>query len=238
MSTEVVFECAVCSKTINGRQHFAICLLCQKRVHRKCYGDSLSKSLWEIFRQTFICSTCKAGVVAGDADKHVPNLASHGPHFNSNYCSDGERQLVIGESMDKTFDVSTYVPPTNVQYEIKIGASRKGGDIVSDGCGYTYSFQIDYLNLRVWRCTFRGCVQFPRCNSTLKQIKMPGVDFLRNYSQEDFTKNAEKAHCHPPNYGVEERQLTVGRSSSTITGTSIIDKFWILEFFYGLRFSS
>ena len=58
-------------------------------------------------------------------------------------------------------NVSTNVPPMN-KYEIMIGASRKGGDIVSDGRGYTYSFQLDYPNLRVWMCTFRGCDKYPR----------------------------------------------------------------------------
>ncbi len=36
--------------------------------------------------------------------------------------------------------MSTYVQPTTIKYEIIIGASQKGGDVVSDGCGYTYSF--------------------------------------------------------------------------------------------------
>ena len=45
---------------------------------------------------------------------------------------------VIEESMDKTHNVSTYVPPTTNEYEIIIGASQMGGEIVSDGCGYTY----------------------------------------------------------------------------------------------------
>jgi len=44
--------------------------------------------------------------------------------FNSNYCSDGEQQLVIKESFEKTDSVSTNVPPT--KYEIRIGASQKG----------------------------------------------------------------------------------------------------------------
>jgi len=58
--------------------------------------------------------------------------------LNSNYCSDGERQLVIGESTEQTHHVSTHVQPTTIKYEIIIGASQKGGDGVSDGCGYTY----------------------------------------------------------------------------------------------------
>ena len=94
-----------------------------------------------------------------------------------------------------------------------------GGEIVSDGCGHTYRSKRDYPSLRVWRCTFRGCVKFPSCNSTLKQLKRHGVDFLRTYFQEDFTLNAEKAHSHPPLNGVEKR--TVGQSSSTIAETSL-----------------
>jgi hypothetical protein len=173
-SEKVVFNCATCCKTISCRQHFAICASCSIRVHRKCIGKCLSNNLWDMFRQTFTCSTCKTDV---NADKPVP--------------------------------VRT------IKYEIMIGASQKSGDIVSDGCGYMYSFQLDYPNLRVWRCTFR---EF--CNSTLKQIKRPGIDFLRNHSQEDFTLNAEKAHSHPPNYVVEKQQLTVGQSCSTSNGPS------------------
>jgi acetone carboxylase gamma subunit len=106
------------------------------------------------------------------------------------------------------------VPTTTVKYEIFICASQKGGELVTDSCGYAYGFYKDFPSLRVWRCDFRGCVKFRRCYSTLKQIKRPGIDFLRNYSQEDFTLNAEEAHSHPPNYGVEERRLTVGQSCS------------------------
>jgi hypothetical protein len=126
-------------------------------------------------------------------------------HFNRNYCSDGEQQLVIKESFEKTDSVSTNVPPTI--YEIRIGASQMGGDIVSDGRGYAYGFYRDYTGLRVWTCTFRGCVKFQRCYSTLEQITRPGIDFLRNYAQEDFTLDAEKEHSHPPNYDVTKRQF-------------------------------
>jgi hypothetical protein len=95
---------------------------------------------------------CKAEVNAEDP---VPVLASRGKHFNSNYCSDGQRQ-----SMENTVDRSTYVPPTTIKNEIMIDASQKDGDIVSDGCGYTYSFIIDYPNFIVLRCTFRGESKF------------------------------------------------------------------------------
>ena len=75
---------------------------------------------------------------------------------------------------------------------------------------------VDYPSFRVWRCTFRGFVKFPHCKSTLKQLKRPGVDFLRTYSQRDFTLNSTKAHSHPP-----KRQLTIGQSSSTNSGASL-----------------
>ena len=78
-----------------------------------------------------------------DAEEPVPVLASWGIHFNSNYCSDGEQQLVIEESIEKkTHGVSTYVP-TTIKYETMIDESQKGGDIVSDGRGFTYFFKID-----------------------------------------------------------------------------------------------
>ena len=160
--------------------------------------DCLSDSSWTRICQSFTCTVCEAGT---------------GQHFNSNYCSDGERWLVIEESME--INVSTSVPPPTVGYEIIIGASRKGGDIISDGCGHTYGFLKDSPSLRVWRCTFRGCVEFSRCNATLKQIKRPGVDFLRTYSQRDFTLNSTKAHSHPP-----KRQLTIGQSSFTNSAAS------------------
>jgi hypothetical protein len=114
-----------------------------------------------------------------------------------------------------------------------IGASQMGGDIVSDGCGYTYSFKFDYPKLRVWRCTFRGF-----CNSILQQIKKPGVDFLRTYDQEDFTLNAPQAHnhppvsahdstvyqephiSHPPNNEIGQRQLPYVQLFSTTSGPS------------------
>ena len=112
--------------------------------------------------------------------------------------------------------VSTYAPPTTIKYEIMIGASRKGGDIVSDGCGYTYRFHRDYPEFRVWRCSFRGCVKFSHCNATLNQLKRPGVDFLRTYSQKEFTLNSAKAHSYPP-----KRQFTICQSSSTNSGASL-----------------
>ena len=197
-SDSVVYNCATCSKIIDGRQNFAICILCQRRVHRMCYHDRLSNDRWAKFRQTFTCSTCKAGMAAvisrpEDAEEPVQVLASQSQHFNTN------------------------VSPITIRYEIMIGASQKSGDIVSDGCGYTYRFSRDYPSLRVWRCTFRGCVKFPRCNSTLKQIKRPGVDFLRTYFQEDFTLDADKPHSHPPLNGVDTQ--TVRQSSATITET-------------------
>jgi len=65
-----------------------------------------SNSRWAKFCQTFACSTCKAGMVGslsrpGDAEEPEPVSASRGQHYNSNYCSDGERQLVIEESFEK-----------------------------------------------------------------------------------------------------------------------------------------
>ena len=164
MSSNVVYSCATCSKTVEGRQHYAICVLCSRRVHRKCNGDRFNNSSWTTIRQNFTCTACEAG--------------SRGQHFNSCSDSDGERRLVIGESMDKTHDASTYVPSTTIEYDIIIGASQMGGEIVSDGCGYTYGMDRDYPSFRVWRCTFRGCVKFPRCKSTFKQLKRPGVDFF------------------------------------------------------------
>jgi hypothetical protein len=126
----------------------------------------------------FTCAACEA--------------RSRGQRFNSSFSRDGERQLVIEQSIEKTLGVSTSVPPSTVQYEILIGASIRGGDIVGDGRGNTYEFYRNYPCLRVWECTFRGCVKFPRCNSILKQIKRPEVDCLRAYSQDDFTLNAGK----------------------------------------------
>ena len=190
-----------------------------------CCDGRFSNRNWVEFRKAFTCSACKAGTTGrlsrpGDTEEPVPVLASRGQHLNSNYCSDGEQQLVIEEPFEKTHDGSTNVPPT-IGYEIRIGESRKGGDIVSDGRGYTYSFHKDYPGLRVWRCTFRGCVKFECCNSTLRQITSAGVDYLRNYSQEDFTLNAEREHSHPPHYGVTKRQLAVGQSCSTTIGPSL-----------------
>jgi len=138
MSFDVVFNCAACSKTVKGKQHYAICVSCSRRVHRK--------------------------------------------------------------------------------YEIMIGVSQKGGDVVSDGCGYTYFFKKDYQNLRVWRCTH--VVLFLHCNVTLKQIKEAGVDFLRTYAQEDFTLNTPQAHNHPPNNEIEQRQLPYVQLYSTTNGPS------------------
>jgi hypothetical protein len=172
MSSDVVYSCVTCSKTAKGKQHYVICVSCSRRVHRKCYGQVLSNKHWTRIRQTFTCTECVAGSIGQ------------------------KRQVVIEESMKITPDVSAYVPPTTVKYEIFIGASLKGGGLVTDSCGYTYGFSRDYPSLRVWRCDFRGCVKFPRCYSILKQITRPGIDFLRNYSQEDFTLNAEKAHSH------------------------------------------
>jgi len=222
MSSDVAYNCATCSKTVKGKQHYAICVSCSSRVHRKCYGDGISHSDWTTIRQNgdgishsdwttirqnFTCAECEARI--------------QGQRFNRNYCSDGERLLVIEESTEKTkFENKIRKQNTKTKYEIIIGASQKGGDVVIDGCGYTYGFHIDYPGLRVWRCTFRGCVEFAHCNSILKQIKRPGIDFLRNYSQEDFTSNAEKAHSQRPNDGVHKRQLTVGQSCSTTSGPS------------------
>jgi len=127
MSSDVVYACATCSKTVKGKQHYAICVSCSRRVHRKCYRGGLNNVRWTRIRQTFTCTACEAG--------------SRVRHFNSNYCSDGEQQLVIKESFEKTDSVSTNVPPT--KYEIRIGASQMGGDIVSDGRGYVYGFYRD-----------------------------------------------------------------------------------------------
>jgi hypothetical protein len=144
-----------------------------------------------------------------------------------------KQQVVVEEFKTKNPNVSTYDPPTTANYEICIRASQMSGDIVSDGCGYTYSFKFDYPKLRVWRCTFRGF-----CNSILQQIKKPGVDFLRTYDQEDFTLNAPQAHnhppvsaddsivyqephiSHPPNNEIGQRQLPYVQLCSTTNGPS------------------
>jgi len=176
-SDSVVYNCSICSKIINGRQNFAICVKCQRRVHRICCDGRFSNRRWAEFRQTFACSTCEAvapGSLSHPVDAEEPVVSFRNTCVNN-------------------VNVSTNVPPMN-KYEIMIGASRKGGDIVSDGRGYTYRFQLDYPNLRVWMCTFRGCDKYPRCNSTLKQITRPRIDFLRTYSQEDFSLNADQMH--------------------------------------------
>jgi DNA-directed RNA polymerase subunit RPC12/RpoP len=199
MSSDVVYVCSTCSRTVKGKQHYAICVSCSRRVHRMCYRDGLINVDWTMIRKAFTCTACEVG--------------SRGQHFNGNSTA---------ESIEKTHDVSLYVPPTTIEYAIIIGASQMGGELVTDSCGYTYGFFRDYPSLRVWRCAFRGCVKFPRCYSTLRQITRPWTDILRNYSQEDFTSDAEKAHSHPPNYGVEKRQLTVGQSCSTSKFTCVL----------------
>jgi hypothetical protein len=184
MSPDVIYNCVTCSKAINGKQHYAVCVSCSRRVHRKCYGDGLSNSIWTRIRKTFTCTACE-------------------------------------ESIGKTLGVSTYVPPTTIEYEIMIAASQKGGDIVKDNRGYTYRSDRDFPSFRVWRCTFRGCGEFTCCNTALRQITRPGIDFLRHYSQGDFTLDAEREHSHPPNDGVTKRQFTVGQSCSATNGPSL-----------------
>jgi hypothetical protein len=120
MSSDVVYSCVTCSKTVKGKQHYAICVSCSRRVHRKCYGQVLSNNHWTRIRQTFTCTECVAGSIGQ------------------------KRQVVIEESMDITPHVSAYVPPTTVKYEIFIGASQKGGEFVTDSCGYAYGFYRDF----------------------------------------------------------------------------------------------
>ena len=60
---------------------------------------------------------------------------------------------------------------------LALSNSDSCGDVVRDGCGYTFSFYRDDQGLRVWRCTFRGFVKFPRCYSILKQVKRTEIDF-------------------------------------------------------------
>ena len=105
-SDKVTYSCATCSNAIRGREHFAICVLCPRRVHRKCYGGCLSNDIWAVLRRTFTCNACKSGMATGlsrpdDSEEHVPVLASRGQQYNSNYCSDSD-QLVIEESRKKT----------------------------------------------------------------------------------------------------------------------------------------
>jgi hypothetical protein len=78
MSSEVVYNSATCLKTIKGKEHYAICVMCPRRVNRKCYGDRLSNSRWTLIRQTFTCSACKAEV---NEEEPVPVLASRGQHL-------------------------------------------------------------------------------------------------------------------------------------------------------------
>ena len=47
-SDKVTYSCATCSNAIRGREHFAICVLCPRRVHRKCYGGCLSNDIWAV----------------------------------------------------------------------------------------------------------------------------------------------------------------------------------------------
>ena len=162
MSCDLVYNCAVCFKTVKGKQHYAICVSCSCRVHRKCYGGRLSNTDWTTIRQMFTCATCEA--------------RSRGQRFNSSYCSDGERQLVIEQSIEKTLGV----------FEILIGASIRGGDIVRDGSGYTYGFSKDYPCLRVWECTFRGCwtvglKHLLTAEAIAFLLEATGVSFLRQF---------------------------------------------------------
>jgi len=81
------------------------------------------------FRRTFTCSTCRAGMARslsrpGDADQPVVSFK---------------------KTRVNNVNVSMNVPRTTNKYEIMIGESNKGGDIVSDGCGYTYGFHRDYV---------------------------------------------------------------------------------------------
>jgi DNA-directed RNA polymerase subunit RPC12/RpoP len=82
MSSDVVYNCATCFKTVKGKQHYAICVSCSSRVHRKCYDVRLSNSDWTTIRQMFTCAACQA-------------------RSRGSYCSDGERQLVVEQSIEK-----------------------------------------------------------------------------------------------------------------------------------------
>ena len=54
MSSDVVYNCATCSKTVKGKQDYAICVKCSRRVNRKCYDGDLSDSCWTLFYLNFI----------------------------------------------------------------------------------------------------------------------------------------------------------------------------------------
>jgi hypothetical protein len=61
-SGKVIYDCATCSKAIKGKEHFAICVLCQRPVHRKCHDSCISNKLWAVLRRTFNCTACKSGM--------------------------------------------------------------------------------------------------------------------------------------------------------------------------------
>ena len=68
----VVYSIATCSKTVKVNSMLFVFF-----VRGECYDDGLSNSCWTRILQTFTCTAFEA--------------ESRSHHFNSNYCSDGER---------------------------------------------------------------------------------------------------------------------------------------------------
>lgn len=58
------------------------------------------------------------------------------------------------------------LPDTPPSYEILPGASVRGRDLLSDGCGYTYSIRRETSKSISWACSHRG----KKCRATLRQV--------------------------------------------------------------------
>lgn len=60
----------------------------------------------------------------------------------------------------------TLLPNLPPSYSIIPGASVRGGDLLSDGCGYTYSKRRETSKSISWACSSRG----KKCGATVKQV--------------------------------------------------------------------
>jgi len=99
MSSDVVNIWATCSKTVKGKQYYAICVSCSSRVHCKCYRDGLNNSRWTMIRPTFTCTACEAGIPNGGR-----GLRSEPSHTSFDGSQNNHIKLVINKR--KLFDLS------------------------------------------------------------------------------------------------------------------------------------
>ena len=197
-------ECVVCGLEVRQRQEALQCDSCDLWQHRVC-GTGISRGDYrrmvrgELEAFKWYCRDCPLPVAHSSIldeetslrDPEMPVETDLQPtpqntSFDITLPVETGPETPMEESVEEPIpDVIMEDEPTTT-YEVIVGGSVKGGDLLADNRGYTYSRKRTTDQATTWTCSNRG----KKCGATVKQ---QGLDsFTRGSREHNHGSDHEK----------------------------------------------